>query len=182
MTATLLAACGDAPSKPVAKPKKTAAAKEAAKPELASSAAEAEQAPLYEYAYSPIGKRDPFRSVLDDEQAKPQLAAGVRDCGPLCKWDLEQFKLVAVISGMSNPLAMVEDPSGRGYVVRRGTFIGKRNGKVSQIRSGEVIVTEVFKDQMGKPHLNQIVIQLPKDEKGKKGAEDIDLLGAEVMQ
>jgi type IV pilus assembly protein PilP len=177
----LVAACGEEPKQAARPAAKAAAAKASAQPEAASAAEVAEEVRPYEYAYSPIGKRDPFRSVLDDEQAKPSLAVGGRDCGPLCKWDLEQFKLVAVISGMSNPVAMVEDPSGRGYVVRRGTFIGKRNGKVSQIRSGEVIVTEVFKDQMGKPHLNQIVIELPKDEKAK-GGEDVDLLGAEVMQ
>ena len=175
-----VAACGDPPKRGPAAASKAKASAPAPMVE-AQVADPAEQVRAFEYAYSPVGKRDPFRSVLDDKQARPDELAGRPDCGPLCKWELEQLKLVAVISGMSNPLAMVEDPEGRGYVIRRGAFVGKRNGKVSQIRSGEVVVTEIFKDQMGKPHLNQIVIELPKDEK-EKSTEEQNLLGAEVMQ
>jgi len=131
---------------------------------------------VIEYAYSPVGKRDPFRSILDDQARSDERTGGKTDCGPLCKWELEQLKLVAVISGVSNPLAMVEDPKGSGHVVRRGTFVGKRNGKVTQIRAGEIVVTEIFKDQMGKPHVQPIVIRLPQD----KNKSSENLAGAEA--
>jgi type IV pilus assembly protein PilP len=170
------AACGEpppaAPKPPPAPP-----------PKKAEVAAEkpVEAAPSIEYAYSPVGKRDPFRSIID-EANKPSESEAVRpDCGPLCKWELEQLKLVAVISGISNPMAMVEDPNGRGYIVRRGTFVGKRNGKVTQIRSGEVVVTEIYKDQMGKPHVNPVPIKLP--EELKQGQqEDPNLLTPEIAE
>lgn len=163
--------------------KKPAAAKKAPPP-VAAPVEEAPEMPTgLEYVYSPVGKRDPFRSILLDLVAadqKPDENAPP-DCGPLCKWELEQFKLVAVISGVSNPMAMVEDPQRRGHLVRRGAFMGKRNGKVTQIRSGEIVVTEIFKDQMGKPHIIPVVIRLPA-EKTVKGMEDQNLLGPEVSE
>jgi type IV pilus assembly protein PilP len=172
----LAAACGGSP-KPAAAPP-PAAADDAAK--KAAPKPEAEAPPVVEYAYSPVGKRDPFRSLLDDaSEARPDQATRP-DCGPLCKWEIDQLKLVAVISGMSNPLGMVEDPGGKGYIVRRGTFMGKRNGKVTQIRAGEVVVTEIYKDQMGKPHPNLVVIKLPGDK--VQVEEDQNLLGPDIAE
>jgi type IV pilus assembly protein PilP len=169
-----LAACGQ-PVAPPPSPKPSPAAKPA---QPAASTRLPELGPTVEYAYSPVGKRDPFRSAID-EKAGPSEATDRPDCGPLCKWELEQLRLVAVISGVSNPLAMVEDPNGRGYIVRRGTFVGKRNGKVTQIRSGEVVVTEIYKDQMGKPHVNPVPIKIPVD-KRDQNVEDQNLLTPEV--
>lgn len=177
-----LASCGDPPPpEPAAAPApKPAQAQAQKKAETAERPADAP--PPLEYAYSPVGKRDPFRSVLDDAKQASADTDGTRpDCGPLCKWELEQLRLVAVVSGVSNPLAMVEDPNGRGYIVRRGTFVGKRNGKVTQIRSGEVVVTEIYKDQMGKPHVNPVPIRLPEDKQA--GAQDEqNLLTPEVAE
>ncbi|MFN7132995.1 MAG: pilus assembly protein PilP, partial [Myxococcales bacterium] len=148
----------------------------AAKTPEATPSSTAEKPPVYEYAYSPVGKRDPFRSVLDDLKQVPEESAQVQaNCGPLCKWELEQLKLVAVVSGLSNPLGMVEDPQGKGHVVRRGTYIGKHNGKVTQIRSGEIVVSEVFKDHLGKPHVNARVMKLPV-ENSTKDEEEPNLL------
>lgn len=175
-----LAACGGAPPPPSAAPKPAAAAPKKAAP--AATEKQAETGPTVEYAYSPVGKRDPFRSVVDDQRQSGNDGDSTRpDCGPLCKWEIDQLKLVAVISGIANPLAMVEDPNGRGYVVRRGTFVGKRNGKVTLIRSAEIVVTEIYKDQMGKPHVNPVPIKLP-DEMQTGQADDQNLLTPEVAE
>ena len=175
MTAALAACASEPPPPPPAAPPPAAPAEKKPAADVAA------EAPTYEYAYSPVGKRDPFRSVLDDlAELPPNAGANRPDCGPLCKWELEQLKLVAVISGISNPLGMVEDPGGKGYVVRRGSFIGKRNGKVTQIRAGEVIVTEIFKDQLGKPHTNEVSIKMPVEQQQQN--DDVNLLGPEVAE
>lgn len=166
------AGCESEPPPPPAPPPRPPAAKAPATPEPEADD-EADKPPVYEYAYTPVGKRDPFRSLFDDA-ARADESAAMRDCGPLCKWELEQLRLVAVISGLSNPLAMVEDPEGRGHVVRRGTFVGKHNGKVTQIRSGEIVVSEVYKDHLGKPHINARVMKLPVEQKER--GEDTNLL------
>lgn len=176
-----LAACGDDAPAPAAQPKSAPAPAKKEAPKADDKQAEAAATPTIDYAYSPVGKRDPFRSVLDEKQGPQETGQERPDCGPLCKWELEQLKLVAVISGVSNPLAMVEDPNGKGYIVRRGTFVGKRNGKVTQIRAGELVVTEIYKDQMGKPHVNPVPIKLPTDEKPGQ-QEDQNLLTPEVAE
>ncbi len=100
--------------------------------------------PAYVYSYNPMGRRDPFRSPIEDiVRENPQPGAQVTACNePLCQWDIDQLKLVAVVTGDANPMAMVEDPMGRGHIVRRNTRMGRQGGKVTQILREEVIVTE----------------------------------------
>src|SRR6185295_12013708 len=120
-----------APGTPAA-PKKAPAAAPAAAPVAPVSA--------YQYAYNPLGKRDPFRSPLEDLRNQAQ-GSQVETCSePLCQWDLDQLILVAVVTGDANPIAMVEDPQGRGYIIKRNTKIGKQGGKVTQILRDSVTV------------------------------------------
>lgn len=140
--ALALAGCGeDAPPPPPPAPARAKA--DAPKDKAAETAVAA--GPTYVYNYNPVGKRDPFRSPIEDvkttvEPAGPQVACNE----PLCQWDIDQLKLVAVVTGDANPLAMVEDPLGRGHIVRRNTRMGRQGGKVTQILRDQVIVTEVI--------------------------------------
>lgn len=108
------------------------------------------------YSYSPLGKRDPFRSPLDDLIISQEVGS---QC-PLCKWELDQLKLVAVITGTGNPVAMLEDPDGVGHVVRQGTQVGRRNGKVSTVGRQEVVIAEVGHDPFGKAISNKTVLKI----------------------
>jgi hypothetical protein len=56
--------------------------------------------------------------------------------------DLSQLKLVGIIRASSGNRAMVEEASGRGYVIKKGTFIGINCGRVGQILKDRVIVDE----------------------------------------
>lgn len=114
------------------------------------------------YTYNPNGKRDPFRSPLDVKSGA--AAQSDRQCNdPLCQWELDQLTLVAVVTGDANPIAMVEDPQGTGYVVRRNSFIGRQNGRVSQILRDSVIVTEYFTGPDGKRNPNNVTMPLKED-------------------
>ncbi len=140
--ALALVGCGEDPPPPapvVARP----APAEAPKPKPVETVA---AAPTYVYNYNPVGKRDPFRSPIDE--LKPGTATTTNQASPcneaLCQWDIDQLKLVAVVTGDANPMAMVEDPMGRGHIVRRNTRMGRQGGKVTQILRDEVIVTETI--------------------------------------
>lgn len=139
--ALALAGCGEeeAPPPPAAMPKRpqAEAPKEKAPETLVAG-------PAYVYSYNPVGRRDPFRSPIQDMvRENPQTGPQMTACNePLCQWDIDQLKLVAVVTGDANPMAMVEDPMGRGHVVRRNTRMGRQGGKVTQILRDEVIVTE----------------------------------------
>ncbi len=159
MLALTLTACGKAPKPappPAAKPK--AVAKTESPPE-----AVVPQTPAYTYTYNPVAKRDPFRSPVED--LGPVNTNQVTSCSePLCAFDLDQLKLVAVVTGDASPMAMVEDPAGRGHIVRRNTRMGRQGGKVTQILRDSVTVTEVFSGN-GEIIKNPVMLQLKPDVK-----------------
>lgn len=110
-----------------------------------------------EYVYNPIGLRDPFRTFLN-------FADGNRDVSPrtpLQAHDIEQYQLVGIIWGVDRPRALVQDPEGTGHVMEIGTYIGKNWGKVTQINSNEVIVTEEYQTIDGELVVNNISMTLP---------------------
>ena len=149
----LAAACGgSAPPQSPAAQTKAAVAKPPAPPEAAAPAAPT-------YVYNPIGKRDPFRSPEAEPAAQASLA-NTACTEPLCRFDVDQLTLVAVVSGDANPLAMVQDPQGRGYFVRRNTRVGRQGGKVTQIMSDAVVVTEYFTTPDGKTTANPVTLAI----------------------
>jgi type IV pilus assembly protein PilP len=159
-----LAACGGKP-KPAAAPAKPAgaAAPVAAAPASAEASAEAKKPGEGEWSYSSAGKRDPFRSFLAEARASGKLL-DTRCATPLGRFELEQLKLVAVVTGLEDPVAMVQAPSGVGYAVRRGACIGKNGGTVLAVRTGEVVVAEWVIRADGTRDRTQTVLSLPKRE------------------
>lgn len=114
-----------------------------------------EPAPVDVFAYSPVGRRDPFRNVLSAE-------APPRGEDPLQAWSIDQLQLVAVVTGGPSPYAMVEDPEGFGHIVRRGCLIGERWGRVAAIRPREIVVRERGVDATGRRFTNDIKMTIPK--------------------
>ena len=82
---------------------------------------------------------------------------------PLGRFELEQLKLVAVVTGLENPVAMVQAPNGVGYSLRRGACIGKNGGTVAAVRTGEVVVAEWAVRADGTRDRTQTVIRLPRE-------------------
>lgn len=157
--AAVLAACGDKkPPRPVA----AAPVAPVAAPAPAARPAEAQKAEQPEWAYSSVGKRDPFRSFLS-ELDRGQGSLATRCATPLGRFELEQLKLVAVVTGLEDPVAMVEAPTGVGYAVRRGACIGKNGGVVAAVRSGEVVISEWALRADGTRDRTQTVLRLPKE-------------------
>lgn len=115
------------------------------------------------YIYTPVGKRDPFKSFYKDVEGKKQEFAG--PLGPLQRYEIDQLKLVAVVSGIAQPRAMVTAPDGKGYTVKIGTRIGKNFGRVVRIKTSEVIIAEDYRDWNGRKVTNYIHMSLKKDEK-----------------
>jgi type IV pilus assembly protein PilP len=151
VAAAAVSACGDDDSAnaPVLK-KDDADKKEAEIP------AEAPKQQDLSYTYNAVNRRDPFKTYFDElSQTEQQDQANLTE---LQKIDLDKLKLVAVVVGTATPMAMVEDPTGRGHTVKIGTLIGKRLGQVKHIRRGEIVVQEEFRDFTGKriPQLKEL--------------------------
>lgn len=159
-----LAACGKStpPARPAPPPSVPVAGASATPPApVAAVPAEPAKPAEPEWSYSSVGKRDPFRSFLTEIE-KGQGSLATRCATPLGRFELEQLKLVAVVTGLEDPVAMVEAPSGVGYSVRRGACVGKNGGVVAAVRSGEVVVSEWAMRADGTRDRTQTVLRLPK--------------------
>jgi type IV pilus assembly protein PilP len=95
--------------------------------------------------------------------------------------DTDELTVVAVVSGDANPLAMVEDRTGVGHIVRRNTRIGKQGGKVTQIlRDCFVVTSFVSGGADGKPLANKQNMCVKSD---VRSIDPLDLLkGKEFSQ
>ncbi|MCX5729887.1 MAG: pilus assembly protein PilP [Deltaproteobacteria bacterium] len=157
VSALMVSACGEQRSA-TSRVAPAAAVKPAVAP-----AAPAAPAPEAEVAYSSVGKRDPFKSFLGDLRAT--TGAVVTRCNtPLGRFELDQLRLVAVITGLADPVAMVEAPTGVGYALRKGACVGKNGGVVATIRTGEVVVTEWAMRADGTREKTETALRLPKEQ------------------
>ena len=127
----------------------------------------AERPPVMTYTYKPEGKPDPFKPLIVERPEVPtpkKVAEVVSESGtPLEKMELKQLKLVAVIWNIRDPKAMVEDSAGKGYIITNGTSIGKNKGKVTQITSAGVVVSEKHETSSGKFSTREVTLKLYAD-------------------
>lgn len=161
----LAAACGD--DKKKARSSASTAAK--AKAKKATSVENdlklpTESAVADSFIYTPVGKRDPFKSAYKIVKTPGQNPDEVVT-SPLQQFEIDQLKLIAVVSGISQPRAMVEAPDGKGYTVKIGTRIGKHFGRVVKIKSSELIIAEDYRDWNGRKVTNYIHVAIKKDKK-----------------
>jgi type IV pilus assembly protein PilP len=158
-----------AQEKPAGSPQeapKQAQAQQAAEPPAGSSpeAAKTEVS----YSYEPGDRPDPFRPF--HEEAKAAAPAGECDDvppGPLTEQEVSQFVLVAVVGQGADRVAMVQDRSGKGYLIRQGLYMGRKCGKVTDINPTEgVVVEEPFVDLLGQKQTRRVILGFKKSQGG----------------
>ncbi|MDP3504584.1 MAG: pilus assembly protein PilP [Myxococcales bacterium] len=153
VAAVVWVACGEEATTtaavPVAQPRRS----------VAVDAGVSATAEPYLYSYVSMGKRDPFRGTTVGGDTSTATSAGSTDgevCDePLCQVDLDELRLVAVVSGDANPVAMVEDRTGTGHVVRRNTKVGRQAGKVTAILKDCIVVTSFVVGPDGRAQPNR---------------------------
>ncbi|MBI2375449.1 MAG: pilus assembly protein PilP [Deltaproteobacteria bacterium] len=155
----LVVACeSEAPKAPAAAPEEEVAPIESVPEDVAL-----EEASEVAYAYSPIGKRDPFRSIFEEIRKEVDET----ELTELQRYEVDQLRLTGIITGRATPYAMVEDPEKKGHTLTRGTLIGKNWGRVSAITPDCVIIKEEYRDYTGRKVENKIELCLPAEEKLK---------------
>ena len=119
-----------------------------------------------DYVYDPTGKRDPFQPFIAMQTPVKPVEEEI-PVTPLQQYDLSQLKLVAILVGKEGGRAMVEDTEGKGYVIEKGVYVGRRFGKVKAVLKDRVIIEERYKDYMGKVKSKEIILRLhpPGEEK-----------------
>ncbi len=140
-----------------------AAKKKARKKKVTAPVSDAVKKPVKEeYSYSSAGKPDPFRPLLADSSIK--IKSPARDTAfltPLQKYELVDLKLVAVVVLDGEPTAMLEDPTGYGYVIRKGVLVGPNDGVVERVTPTGLIIKEKIYNSVGEfePKISTITIQ-----------------------
>ena len=98
--------------------------------------------------------RDPFRSYIHSLTQAAQSTTKQREV-MLDRYSIDELKLVGIVTGGTEHRAMVVDPTGKGWIIRRGQFIGKEevvhgkgasgadyalNWRVDRIRDGDIVL------------------------------------------
>ena len=94
------------------------------------------------FTYNPEGKPDPFKSYVRQLVAIQQADL----TSPLQRFDLSQLTVTGIVWANEKPRALIEDPTGKGYVVQTGAPIGKNRGRVVRIADNVVTVKETYVD------------------------------------
>ena len=114
--------------------------------------------------YNPEGKLDPFAPLIKEKPVnlpvKDRKTVRRKLLTPLEKLDLSQLKLVAILRAQSGNNALVEEDSGKGYVIKKGTYIGMHSGKVVKILPDRIIIEEEVEDIYGKISVQKKEIKL----------------------
>jgi type IV pilus assembly protein PilP len=162
----LVAGCGGGtpPSSLPQKGKVSSLEKTKSEPVKVADKKEPEKKEEVEYTYNPVGKADPFKPFIQITPIR-DLSRSV-PLTPLQKYEISQLKLVAIISTPEGNIALVEDSAGKGYILKKGTGIGKNDGKVTKILKDKVIVEEIYQDIFGQTKTNEISILLYRLEEG----------------
>jgi len=118
--------------------------------------------------YDPKGRFDPFEPLFQ-EKPKIEVEKGSKEKSkrripqtPLEKVALSQLKLTAVIRAPSGHRGLVVDPTGKGYVVENGTYIGLNSGQVIRIENDRIIIEEDIEDLMGELTVQKSALKLQK--------------------
>ena len=96
------------------------------------------------FTYETEDRPDPFTPFISEKVIQP-VEAGAQEEEKLTgmrQFEPGQLSLVAIMFTESNPMAMVEDSSHKGYIIRRGTKIG-RSGIVSDILPNQVVIKQL---------------------------------------
>ncbi|MEM7435977.1 MAG: hypothetical protein AAF436_12550 [Myxococcota bacterium] len=117
-----------------------------------------------------VQNRDPFRSYA--RAFKAQAAAPAQRRVLMPSTSLDEMKLIAIVTGIATPRAMLTDTASVGHVVRRGDYIGRPevvqtgggegmavtlNWRVDRIRAGSVVLTREDPSSPDKPPLTRVM-------------------------
>ena len=166
--------CGGESPKPTKVPmppveKKTGGPVPAKTPASPAAEVKAESPPpVTTYTYNPKGKVNPFKPLVIEKPEAPVKPKGKieevpPDATPLERIELDKLKLVAVVWNIPEPKGMVEDSTGKGYILIKGTAIGRHRGQVSRISAAGVVVTEKYEATPGNMKTREVTLKLYAD-------------------
>lgn len=171
-------ACGSPPPPSQPPPQRVTQAAAAASASAAAPEAKAAEYTENDFVESDHN-RDPFRSFLIQNQNAGKQVFNQRKT-ELSNYSVDELRLMAIVLGADQPRAMFIDPSGKGTVVYKGTFIcrpevvhiGGSNGpeyqlnwRVDRIREGDVVLIREDPAQPAIPPATRVIPLHPEADK-----------------
>jgi type IV pilus assembly protein PilP len=111
--------------------------------------------------FIPLFREDKKEEVVADQTETRKRKKRIPQT-PLEKISLNQLKLVAIIRTSSGNKALVEDNTGKGFIIKNGTYIGLNSGIVTQINASSMNVEEEIENLLGELILQNTEIKLQK--------------------
>jgi type IV pilus assembly protein PilP len=114
--------------------------------------------------YNPEGKIDPFAPLFKEGVASSPEKQNKESIPrtPLEMVDLGQLKLVAIMHAKSGNKALIEEASGKGYIVAKGSYMGMNSGRVVKILRDSIIIEEEAENIIGKRIIQERELKLQK--------------------
>lgn len=103
-----------------------------------------------DFVYQREGRPDPFMPFIKDKVVK-EVDVEVEEYGVLTgmqKFEPGQLTVVAIVQKKQGPIAMVQDSTGKGYILTPGEKLG-RNGVVEEITGNMILVKQEYKMTSG---------------------------------
>ncbi|HBH27852.1 MAG: pilus assembly protein PilP [Desulfofustis sp. PB-SRB1] len=117
-----------------------------------------------EFQYESIDRADPFMPFITERTPQPaprpiqeepdEIIESTRLTG-MQLFEPSQLTLVAVMFSGTENIAMVQDSSGQGYIIKEGMLIGK-HGTIVDISNNGVLIEEVMQTRRGRTLTNEI--------------------------
>jgi len=114
------------------------------------------------FDYQRGNRSDPFvpfisvRAIEDQSENEKEILTGMRLFEP------GQLNLVAITTGGPKPVALVQDSTGKGYIIKEGLEIGRR-GVIKSIMPNIVTIEESFQNSAGQKRKRTIEMVLRKE-------------------
>jgi len=122
---------------------------------------------ILDFVYDPVGKRDPFEPF--DFSGESNIDTTLP---PLQRYSIGQLKVTAIIKDHKGGFkAFVEDATGIGYPVGKGTRVGNASGVAVRITENAVFVVETRKDFTGEIKRKTVQMKLKRAKAEDKNAK-----------
>ncbi|MEJ1960382.1 MAG: pilus assembly protein PilP [Gammaproteobacteria bacterium] len=128
--------------------------------------------------------RDPFRSFVNSFVAESRTKVHSQREVILSQYTLDELKLIGIVTRAEPAKAMLVDPTGKGFVVQRGQFVGRAdavqaagasgtvyevNWRVDRIRPSDVVLVREDPSNPDVPSATRVIPLRPDDDLNGNG-------------
>lgn len=118
------------------------------------------------FEYRIEGRADPFMPFITERSTRNENPDEIIEEDKILTgmqlFEPSQLTLVALMATENDKFAMVQDFTGKGYVIKEGTKIGRR-GVVAEIAPDRVIIEETARTRSGEILTNKIAMVLKQE-------------------